>query len=340
MLKRLLNECVLSFDLIVRDRLLIQEPKEMTAERPRIGESQVTEPDRTHMPGGSASTIYIPGSSLKGAMRSQAERIARTLNRNGAGACNPFMRRESDPFLSCGDRLAAYQRQADGPTPSTLIYREACPICRLFGYLGQGKRLRVTDFYPVDEPIVEQVTHIGVDRLTGGVAKGLTFTLAYVYRARLRGQIVIENYELWQLGLLGLLWRDLSEGLIAIGHNQTTGGGVLGTELRGLELSTYGLHPTVNRLAGIGSLLAESATKEAARAYGYSPQERLEWTPLNWMPLEERVGWGLTLDAEQASECWRALAPVTARTLRTHAWSQHFSPTPTVQGAVDEGGRA
>jgi CRISPR/Cas system CSM-associated protein Csm3 (group 7 of RAMP superfamily) len=327
MLKRLLNECLLSCEFTVQSRLLVQEPKEETSARPRSGdEAQVTSPDRTRLPDG-RHTIYLPGSSLKGALRAGAERIARTLNQHGAGACNPFMRNAGDLHLACSDRLDAYTRRTDGPLAPDLIYREACPICRLFGYLGQGKRLRVTDFYPVTEPVVEQVTHIGVDRLTGGVAKGLTFTLAYVYQARLRGAIVIENYELWQLGLLGLLWRDLDEGLITVGHNQTTGCGILRTELQSLDLAVFGVRPADHQMPGVGALLAQTATEERALAYGYNPRERITCSPLAWKALPDRVGWGVTLDQAQAERCWRDLARQTAATLQEHQWSQRFAAT-------------
>lgn len=37
-----------------------------------------------------SETIFLPGASLKGALRAQAERIARSLNHHNAGACHPF----------------------------------------------------------------------------------------------------------------------------------------------------------------------------------------------------------------------------------------------------------
>src|SRR3954470_7086120 len=85
-------------------------------------------------------TYYFPGTSLKGALRSHFERIARTL-REGS-VCIPYfdpkkkedmtipVASERGPF-GCGFRDPARGRRCPPAPP----YHESCAACRLFGSL-------------------------------------------------------------------------------------------------------------------------------------------------------------------------------------------------------------
>lgn len=348
MLKRLLNECILTIELTATGRLLVKEPPEETKSRSetRSEAFQVAQPVRTRHPDTGADSIYIPGASLKGALRSQAERIARTLNQHQAGACDPFAvlpRDQSRPAtdLSCSERITArrhYQRQlqraGDGAEELSVYqqYSDVCPICRTFGHLGWGRRLRITDFYPVEEPHALEMTHISVDRASGGVStpylgssnygSGRTFTLQYAYRARLAGKIVLENFALWQLGLLGFLWRDMADGLLPVGHKQTTGTGELHPHLREMRLTRLGAsRPTDGQLLGVGALFDEAAK------YGYAPEDDvLSWSELHWQRAAGDIRWEATLDQAAAQRLWSSLADKAATVLRDHQWPDDMQP--------------
>lgn len=356
MLKRLLNECVLDIELVATGRLLVKEPPEETEARyrGRAGAIRVAQPVHTKRPDGSES-LYLPGASLKGAWRAQAERIARTLNERGAGACDPFAVLPRDggpapPDLACSERMSLRERnhrrrrreqRGVAPLPVPPQYRDACPICRTFGHLGWGRRLRVTDFYPLASPAALEMTHISVDRVAGGVAtpylggrqygSGRTFTLQYAYRARLEGQVILENFELWQLGLLGFLWRDMADGLLPVGHKQTTGTGTLAPRLRQMRLTRLGTPPAEGALHGVGALFPEAAR------YGYSPErDVLRWPALRWMRPAGAIRWQATLDQAAAGQLWADLAGQTAAVLRDHDWPEQMSAARLLDPAAGE----
>src|SRR4051794_12042452 len=90
--------------------------------------------------------VFIPGSSLKGVVRAQAEKIARSLQPKvgpGRGACNPL-----DPRASCGGRLEREPR-------TDLRYAEACAACRLFGSTAVAGRVRFGDALPSGAVTIE-----------------------------------------------------------------------------------------------------------------------------------------------------------------------------------------
>src|SRR5438093_39819 len=83
MLKRLINECAVELRLHTVDPILIKS-----------GLATVSGPDMSFVLTyrGGHTEPYLPGSSLKGVIRSHAELIARTLK--SPSACEPFWNEE------------------------------------------------------------------------------------------------------------------------------------------------------------------------------------------------------------------------------------------------------
>jgi len=126
-------------------------------------------------------------------LRSQAERITRTLK--PGGACNPFE--------GCGREMD--HRQPQNPQEA---YRRSCPICRLFGSTHYGGRLATTDAYAVGPvPRPQQRDGVGIDRFTGGSYQGAKFDLEVIVGGTFEARLHLRNYELWQLGLVGFCCR-------------------------------------------------------------------------------------------------------------------------------------
>ena len=94
MLKQLVNECVIELHIIPEGPLLIKS-----------GIATLSGPDMAFVKVWRNGTeeVYLPGSSLKGVLRSHAERIARTLNEQAA--CDPFAKQGSGTF--CGNCFEA-----------------------------------------------------------------------------------------------------------------------------------------------------------------------------------------------------------------------------------------
>ncbi len=190
---------------------------------------------RTYHAGlGRETTVYLPGSSLKGTLRSYCERAARTV---GAPCCDLFEKNEKSPTWFCGKR---WENEPDGAKR----HRESCAICRLFGNTALGARLFMGDAYPTRETAeaanqTEQRDGVAIDRLSGAVAVG-PFTLEVVTRGEFEATLALENFELWQLGLLAIALRDMGSGLCPIGYGKSRGLGQMKVTFTWLEVGYPG----------------------------------------------------------------------------------------------------
>ena len=119
---------------------------------------------------------YFPGSSLKGALRSHLERIARTLH--PGRVCIPYY----DPKKNIPIPVVSEQNshgcgyRASGSTTSA-AYANSCAVCRMFGSLKFGGRFSIGDAYPSENPTLEARDGVGINRFTGGTVPGVLFDL-------------------------------------------------------------------------------------------------------------------------------------------------------------------
>ena len=178
----------------------------------------------------------LPGSGLKGALRSQAERIARTLATQAATdatdfletcpVCSPVMSRpkpdQPQPQESCDSLLEAL-----GVLKSTddAGDRHLCLACQLFGSPRRGSRLRVEDASLVGTPKYKPRDFLAVDRFTGGGADQFKFDAAVLWTPRFKVVLYLENPLQWELGWLVLALRDFQEGLGTVGFGAAKGFG-------------------------------------------------------------------------------------------------------------------
>jgi CRISPR-associated RAMP protein (TIGR02581 family) len=195
---------------------------------------------RTSHPKKRTPTVFIPGSSLKGTLRSYTERVLRTVLGEGEGrCCDPFDYDEKSKTRFCGKKL-------ENDTDTAKRYRDSCPACRIFGNTALGGRLAVMDAYPPDDKDKIKLTNdtevrdgVAIDRLVGGVANG-PFSMEIVTRGVFKTTLILENFELWQVGLLAIALRDLGTGLCPIGFGKTRGFGLLKVEFEQLEVAYPG----------------------------------------------------------------------------------------------------
>ena len=106
-----------------------------------------------------AEVLYVPGSSVKGALRTAASRVAAAYG-----------------FTSCGEvrpELIA-EAHANGP----------CDVCRLFGYPGDepsaASRVWVGDFNPVGELRTVIVARVALDDRTLTAAEGALYSVEHL----------------------------------------------------------------------------------------------------------------------------------------------------------------
>lgn len=256
MLKRFVNQFSVTVEIEALEPLLV-----------RSGTAVVNGPDmafvRTQRNG--RFEPFLPGSSLKGVLRSHAERVARTLCEGGV--CDVF-EYKGRPTNGCSWRLQRSKTAAD--------YRQLCPSCRLFGSLHWKGRFMVSDAYLLADFIhlePEVRDGVGIDRVTGGVAGGAKFDLEVLPAGvRFETRIDVVNFELWQIGWLAYVLRDLNDGYLRVGAGTSRGLGRIRGLFENMTVSYTGEPAMLQQwIPGIGALLDENERK----AYGLLEQDRL-----------------------------------------------------------------
>ncbi|MBX5490440.1 MAG: CRISPR-associated protein [Chloroflexi bacterium] len=225
--RRLVNELTLELALVPRGPVLIRAAE--TGLDPTRAEMEFVRGQH-----GGEETVYLPGSTLKGALRAHCERLARTLE-GGNGdaprlACNPLSEAREGPGASCSARLRRETGQG-----GEHLFRESCVVCQLFGNIALAARLRVSDAYPLESVRVEQRASVAIDRVYSTVASGpLTYEVATT--GAFGARLTLHNFALGHLGLLALTLRDLDEGRCAIGYGKSRGLGQVGVRVTGFAV--------------------------------------------------------------------------------------------------------
>lgn len=150
----------------------------------------------------------LPGSSLRGALRSRAEQMLRTLA-GAAAACDLHTKDRA-----CHERIEAESR---GEGKLTLADELAllCPACLVFGSGRLVSSVKVTDFLPLagHEGQSRRQEQVAIDRFTGGAAAGAKFDSESQDGVTFAGEVHLEigphRLGSWGLGLLALVLRDL-----------------------------------------------------------------------------------------------------------------------------------
>lgn len=194
---------------------------------------------RTRHPIHGDRTIYLPGSSLKGTLRSHVERIIRTvLGDNPEVCCDPLGDR------SCGRRIDGLNaaRKANNQRSLSTVeeYLELCLACRIFGHTAHASHFSISDAYPVDPVDTLPVRQgVAINRFSGGVGVG-PFEMEVATTGEFTFRLMLTNFELWQVGLLALALRDLAEGRLLIGFGKSRGLGKVHLRLAHLEIAYPG----------------------------------------------------------------------------------------------------
>ena len=227
----------LTFDLAIDGPFLVNDLVASVASGP----DHVALLDGLPQPDGAQRPI-LPGSSLRGTLRSHAERIARTLVTaqvahvdDPAGAflqrcpaCNPV---ESSPerFLTrCDTLLAGSDEQNALVKRDELVGEEnLCLSCWLFGTPRHGSRLAIADAFLKEgtRPRWKVVDFLAIDRFTGGALNSAKFDAAALWQPTFRVHLRLENTTAWEIGWLILVIRDLADGLIPVGFGTAKGFG-------------------------------------------------------------------------------------------------------------------
>ncbi len=290
----------------------------------RRGDTQAEQTDMTfvysHTPHG--DRYYLPGSSLRGVLRSAAEQVV--------GRWRPDLLR--DPFARQGpfagtDRQLSEQECRDGVG----IYRKALPIERCFGHTHLRGRLRIADAWASNEQETNPVVRhgVGIDRKTGAAADKFKFTFETLTAGTFMTTLTLVNYELWQLGLLAHVLAALDGGRVQLGYATRRGLGTVQLQIESMHWHWYlpqARHPTLQ-----DGLLPIPSIRSLARQLGdYGWQDTQEQILLPLIPLRNKTlqlplasSWEtprLTRPNASDGVPWQQLGPLLAPTLQ--AWSR------------------
>ncbi len=201
-----------------------------------VGSRSSLEPTGTDLPvmKDPKGVPFIPGSSIKGVIRSQMERVLRSLDRKVTplNACDPF----GNPCVSNDDKDDFVKGLKDVPDEnreqdlSQKIWDKSCTVCRLFGSPWLASRFAFRDARLANSPELMQITEIrdgvGIDRDRGAAKEGLKYDFEVVSPdAQFDIFIIAENVESWEIGLLLAVLRPWQEGYMPIGGKSTRGPG-------------------------------------------------------------------------------------------------------------------
>jgi len=199
-----------------------------------------------------AGMPIISGASLRGVIRSQAEKIARTLAMikldissdeniyktkretflKKCPCCDPLVNKESEFLTNCDARWRKADREnknGEAPVTYALTYERLCMGCRLFGSTRLGSRLLISDaIWQGNQPAAESwkaQDFLAIDRFTGGGLEGAKFDAAPLMDSKFAFQMSLQNPCAWELGWLVLVLRDLYEGELTLGFGAAKGYG-------------------------------------------------------------------------------------------------------------------
>lgn len=174
----------------------------------------------------------LPGSSVRGVLRSQAEKIARTLATQRATDESDFLKRcpAGDPNNS--RRAGAPLANSDcllsdkGISGEVIVHPNQLDLAdQFFGSVRLGSRLIVEDGRLANRPELKAMDFLAIDRFTGGGRDSAKFDALALWRPAFRVRLRLDNPESWELGWLLLTLRDLHDGLTTLGFGAAKGFG-------------------------------------------------------------------------------------------------------------------
>lgn len=250
---------------------------------------------------GSGRSVYLPGSSLKGAIRAHCERIGRTIGGN-ITACDPLKADSSCRTLE--------------EENSAALYRNTCPICQIFGSTEISAHAYIADAYPTNPAEIrrEERNGVAIDRVFGSVAVG-PFNFEVITAGEFTTTISVKNFTTAQLALIALAIRDFDEQRIGIGFAKSRGLGQVNMKVKKVKIR----YPTgivendevrmmgnpvdpfnINVVAGAGQLIND------ANAYGFPNPDVVNVENNEAQP--DAFGLGATLTFENETDItalWR-----------------------------------
>lgn len=226
-----------------------------------IGKGQSLEPVGTDQPvvKDALSYPFIPGSSFKGVLRSNAERISASLYQGRTDIKEPCFITDDKNSYVC----ISHTRDVSKVKPKE-IWDRMCPVCRLFGSPHFASKIAIKDM-TVDKDTwfdhYERRDGVAIDRGTETAAEGKLYDFEIVPAGvEFDLNIVIENATDKDLGLFYLALKDFERGEAFVGGSKTKGLGNI--EFIYEEIKEVDKHSIIDYLLNNGGKVYKSKPKE------------------------------------------------------------------------------
>lgn len=207
---------------------------------------------------------FLPGSSLRGAMRSTMERMVRSLW-GPAACCTLFCEPNAGNDCWASDERTRKEIESATPLGADLRRQLAdgkgvlCPVCQLFGSTIMAARLKVTDARLKKDQETTRRDGLGIDRDTETAAEKIKYDFEVLDRGcEFDFSLHLENASDTDLALLYILLKELEHGM-DVGGKKSRG-------LGRVVLTAYGVEYFDDRW-GLAKFLSEGLAKEERGAF-------------------------------------------------------------------------
>lgn len=118
----------------------------------------------------------------------------------------------------------------------------------LFGYVDTDKKVACASRIQIEESIIEEneslsYTRNKIDRFTGGVVESALFSEKPVYGGNVILDMNIKDPKDWEIGLLLMVLKDISNGIQPVGGAANIGRGILSGESKEININNNPLTP-------------------------------------------------------------------------------------------------
>jgi CRISPR-associated RAMP protein (TIGR02581 family) len=174
---------------------------------------------------------FLPGSSLRGVLRTAVERILQSVG--GNRGCVLFVDQSHPSCLTCAPEPAKENaRKLPGKDLRELLWIKGgqCDVCRLFGSPWAASKLRVEDGRLIGPDAHYAVRDgVGIDRDTESAKEQIKYDFEVLEPgaggASFGFRLELENADRSDFALLGILLGELKDGRLSVGGKKARGMG-------------------------------------------------------------------------------------------------------------------